>query len=996
MIPLELTLTDFRSYRGPETIDFRGLRRACIIGQNGAGKSTIITAMLWALYGKSQVPKNGDLVRRGADSAVVELTFEADGQLYRIEREVKASGSTKARLFHVDDGEEIITEGVRNVSGWIDNNLRLNYDTTINASVILQGKSDRFSTMTPAERKQFLSEVLGLSICEKIASLARSRMRDFETRADMKTSEIERFDEQLTELTDAPSQLKTAETEVQKAVEEEKEANKTLAEIRERKSAIDGVINEIKFLEERERAANRDIAETKAVIEEARNRRVALKKLIDRADEIEAGWEKLQKLREEREKLNAAKSRKLELLGEISNIESEIERWRKDIEMEIGRLRESRKGIAGQIADIDKFLSQEEAIRKRYAELLDARKAFDSLEKSREEAGAIAKRIDALNVEIEKQKTAIDSTLKEKRNTLSQMKLEDVGRLENELMQIGSELEKLPKLREKRDALKEEGTVANARIESLSAEVGQIENIIVEEKEKIALLKKGQSSNCPLCGQSLDEAHREKVIDDIHIEIEVKEKRLAEIGSEVKSLESRRKGLRNQYRELDAEIKNLEKLTEKRAESKSRIENAIALKAQYESLQREITELEKRLNEEDFATEVRMEIARMQEKLDAKKIPDELYETARKRVEKLSDSEFQVKRIAEEKEKKADLKDRALGIEKEIEKLNIKLESGEEIADKKTRLESLQKELDSIIFDSEQLNQTENEIKVCGKFEEEYIALKAARKDDEELANRIEMHQEKLADIEEKVASYRTRIEEKRDGLPSIESLAEELEKAEDIYCEASERHRAAAVEFSQAKARVETLEKLKTQKSSAKSEKKKFDSEARLHRLLGEAMGKNGVPAFVIANALPEIEREADRLLSLLTGDEMSLKLNTSKGEKDNDTLEVHITTPTGESGYENFSGGEAFRLDFALRVALSRFLARGGGGISTLIIDEGFGTQDDEGLALLAEALRAIEEEFDLILTITHLERFKEEFDQVIEVTKTPGEGSIAKVYA
>lgn len=996
MIPLELAMTDFRSYRGPEIIDFRGLRRACIIGPNGAGKSTIITAMLWALYGKSQVPKNADLVRRGADSGSVKLIFEADGETYRIEREVKSSGSTKAWLYHVDGGEELITEGVRNVSGWIDNNLRLNYDTTINASVILQGKADRFSTMTPAERNQFLSEVLGLSICEKIASLARSKARDREARADMKSAEIERLDEQLAGLSGAEKQLEVAKNELLAAEKAEKSANEALAQIREHKNKIESVIGEIRLLEERKNAAQQDITEIKGSIEEAKKRQQKLQELLERTDEIEQGWEKLQNLREEREKLNLAKSRRLELQGEISRIQTEIERRRKAIELEIERLSEARKGIAGQMADIDKLLAKEETIHRRYAELLDARKALESLNESREAARALSKKIDALKADIDRQQAKIETTLSEKRKVLAHLKVEDIAQLEKRLYEFESRLKYLPVVREKRDTLKEQGTTANARIKALDNEREQIKDAVADDQEKIALLKKSESSRCPLCGQSLDAEHRGKVVSDIQNEITTKRARIDEIAKEIQTLKDKINKLREQWKTISAEIEELEEVTEKRAELKARLKAAKTAKTEYAELEKNIYTLEKQLANEDFAGQLRSEVAQLREKLAEKKIPDDLFESAQKRVEKLADSEFQVKQLSEEKEKMITLQNRMKETEGKIEGLKKKLEKGEEIADKNASLNNLRKELDSIVFDHDKLNRTEAEIKVFEKFEEQYHALKAARKDNKELADRIKAQEKKLSEIGEKASRFRSEIEQKREGLPSIEKLQDDLQKAEKAYREASERHREAAVEFSQAKARVEEYEKLNRQKSEAKSDKADFESEARLHRLIGEAMGKSGVPAFVITNALPEIEREADRLLSLLTGDEMSLRLTSSRDDDQSDKLEVHISTPTGESGYENFSGGEAFRLDFALRVALSRFLARGGGGISTLIIDEGFGTQDNEGLALLAEALRAIEDEFDMILTITHLERFKEEFDQVIEVTKLPGKGSIAKVFS
>ena len=86
-------------------------------------------------------------------------------------------------------------------------------------------------------------------------------------------------------------------------------------------------------------------------------------------------------------------------------------------------------------------------------------------------------------------------------------------------------------------------------------------------------------------------------------------------------------------------------------------------------------------------------------------------------------------------------------------------------------------------------------------------------------------------------------------------------------------------------------------------------------------------------------------------------------------------------------FSGGESFRIDFALRIALSKLLAwRAGAPMPTLFIDEGFGTQDPEGRDRVLEVIRSIEPEFQRILVITHMEEVKEAFPVRIEVTRTP----------
>ncbi|HSO27470.1 MAG TPA: SbcC/MukB-like Walker B domain-containing protein, partial [Anaerolineales bacterium] len=88
----------------------------------------------------------------------------------------------------------------------------------------------------------------------------------------------------------------------------------------------------------------------------------------------------------------------------------------------------------------------------------------------------------------------------------------------------------------------------------------------------------------------------------------------------------------------------------------------------------------------------------------------------------------------------------------------------------------------------------------------------------------------------------------------------------------------------------------------------------------------------------------------------------------------------------YEMFSGGEAFRVNFAIRLALSEVLAqRAGARLQTLVIDEGFGSQDELGRQRLIEAINMVRSDFEKILVITHIDELKNQFPTRIEVEKS-----------
>jgi exonuclease SbcC len=165
----------------------------------------------------------------------------------------------------------------------------------------------------------------------------------------------------------------------------------------------------------------------------------------------------------------------------------------------------------------------------------------------------------------------------------------------------------------------------------------------------------------------------------------------------------------------------------------------------------------------------------------------------------------------------------------------------------------------------------------------------------------------------------------------------------------------------------------------------------------LREAFGKRGVPTMVIETAVPEVEREANRLLGEMSGGRMRLRMETQRETKTGearDTLEIKISDELGTRAYEMYSGGEAFRINFAIRIALSKLLARRAGArLRALFIDEGFGTQDAAGRERLISAIQSVQNDFDRILVITHLDELRDAFPARIEVTKTPG-GSQVRV--
>ena len=177
----------------------------------------------------------------------------------------------------------------------------------------------------------------------------------------------------------------------------------------------------------------------------------------------------------------------------------------------------------------------------------------------------------------------------------------------------------------------------------------------------------------------------------------------------------------------------------------------------------------------------------------------------------------------------------------------------------------------------------------------------------------------------------------------------------------------------------------------------KKYDYEMQQYQLISTALGKDGIQALLIEDAIPEIEYEANRILAKLTDNQAQLSIESLRDLKSGgtkETLEIKISDGIGIRPYEMFSGGEAFRIDFALRIALSKILARKAGTpLQTLIIDEGFGSQDEEGLHAIIDALYAIQADFEKIIIVSHIAHMRDQLPVQFLISKGPN-GSLVTI--
>ena len=330
------------------------------------------------------------------------------------------------------------------------------------------------------------------------------------------------------------------------------------------------------------------------------------------------------------------------------------------------------------------------------------------------------------------------------------------------------------------------------------------------------------------------------------------------------------------------------------------------------------------------------------------------------------------------------------------------LVEGSYLSDEKRNLASLDNELKALGYDESAHARARAEESKLRAVEREFQTLEKARASVVGIKRELTALEKDKAGLEEEVKSrsvvvesMRKELSHKQEDLPDLGKLESDLEK---MRLEENNLRG----EVGRAQQMVDVLEAQRKRKADFSGQVEALNRRVAQLKMLETAFGKDGVPALLIEQALPEIEMQANELLDRLSDGRMSVSFATEREFKDKkredkrQTLDILISDATGSREYELFSGGEAFRINFAIRLALSRVLAgRAGARLQTLVIDEGFGSQDEEGRQRLIEAIRLVSRDFAKILVITHLDELKDAFDSRIIVTKADG-GSRVEVFA
>lgn len=698
----------------------------------------------------------------------------------------------------------------------------------------------------------------------------------------------------------------------------------------------------------------------------------------------------------------------------------------------------------------DEFTLKPPAERKQIlAEILDL-SYYDTLEqRAREQMRAEERSVQALSLLLEDLEEQLST--RKRQTQILQAAQETVEQSQSEVTQRQRELTQLRQQITQLEAAARQAEELGQRLRQLEQEMARLAQRIAQQKTRIAeaqaLLERGpeikaqyqrllqlrdqNEAMAQAAGQLLalskQQRDLEQTIDQARnqytTEREVLRRSLAEIEKRLKerpAIENRLAGLQQalaSLREKEARHKALlQQIQEQMGEER-------ALKTECQRLRQEMEQLEEKLN---LLAESTTHCPLCQsllgpEEYDHIRLSYEtqgqekraMYRRRESRIRQLegqlSDLRGEQRKLEQELKRTRTLERQQAALEKEQQELaqlteeqeskNQRLTEIETIlaerayaTEERDALKTLRQRMSDLHYDHDEHQALQQELAQLRPVEEAHRRLQAGHEN-------LKAEQERLEELQETWQRRQDQAKAEGDRLADLETQVEELPKlgqqrheAEQALQSAQEALAQARLSLGGAQRELERLQEVEQTWEKKKQAHQQAAERQGIYEDLVSALGKRGVQAMLIETAVPEIEREANELLQQMTGGEMTLQLAmqraTKQGSSMIETLDINISDLHGTRPYESYSGGEKFRINFALRIALSRLLARrAGASLQTLVIDEGFGTQDAQGRERLVEAINTVQDEFAKILVITHIQELKELFPARIEVQKTSG---------
>lgn len=1010
MIPLSLSLQNFLSYgENVPPLEFSGFHVACISGRNGHGKSALLDAITWALWGEARkagrdrFPNDG-LLRIGATEMRVDFEFRLEADRYRVTRSFRKTGKSattrlELQIFSPETGGyKALSEGdaVRKTQARIDALLCMTYPTFINSAFLLQGRADEFTRCKASQRKALLSDILGLSHYDALAARARERMRERDiarATAQAKADAIAQTVEKRGEFVARRDEIETRRSEVERDLASAAERSDALREIRTQRERHRAERDALQADASRLEA---DMRETRAERETVEKDVATYRAILDKRDAITSAVENHRAVQREDADLQKKFHALRPLEHRVAELDQKIADQRHEVERRLGEWEVRVERAETELRETETLLADRQTIQAQVEALHRAREQDRDWEALRENRAHAERSIRDLERQLESTRADLQVSI----NTCAQQ-LQQTDAVASDLearretrQKLSARAEHIQALEARCTEIRNQGNALNIQLKTDSDRLETLRQTHADIAQQRQTLQSVRDASCPLCGSDLDQAHRAEASAKLSNQLRDQHAQIAQLESAIQKAEAQRERYRRDYQDLKNQLAQTEDAAQPLAQAEAAVKESERAAQTRETLTARLADLKAQLREQTENSAEARALSDARSALENLAYDPAEHRTLREKLKALEsvegrNAQLQVARERREK------------ILAELPESRQKRDLAQQwLTDKKyapneqQEREQVQSRIRALNYDAEHHRQLAQQLADLGDAPAQYERLQSAQRDCENAQARLAAAADRLTHLTARHGQTQRRLAELAEAITRAEAALKEADAIEKTIAALGAKRDHLLQRHAALQSQIEHCDSLRAEQDAVKKEINSSNRDIRIYRELITAFGKDGIQALIIEQAIPELEEEANRILARLTDNRTQIALESLRDLKTggtSETLDIKISDELGERNYELYSGGEAFRIDFSIRIALSKLLARRTGTrLRTLVIDEGFGTQDAEGLDHLVEAIQAISSDFEKILIITHVESLKQAFPVRIEVTKYPDQGS------
>ncbi|MBD2566788.1 exonuclease subunit SbcC [Anabaena lutea] len=997
MIPVQLILKNFLSYRDA-TLDFGGLHTACICGSNGAGKSSLLEAITWAIWGESRATVEDDVIYSGAKEVRVDFTFHNNQQKYRVIR-TRLRGGNSILEFQIETpaGFRPLTgKGVRATQDVIIQHIKLDYDTFINSAYLRQGRADEFMLKRPNERKEILAELLKLNQYDELEERAKDSFKKYKFRIEDLERSLEGIKTQLQQREITKTQRAELETQLNNLQQMQALDNIQLQSLQVVQHQHQNWEQQLSFVRQQYQNLSQDCDRLHQDQLAAKSQLADLQAILSQTAEIKAGYSQYQSLRSQEEVFAAKFEQHTRATGLQQQQQKQLNKQIQEIERQLQQAEAQLEALEQQEREIQQTLTKSSEVEAALAQLATARNHLTNLDQLQMQVNPLLQQRATLQSQLDRTHAGLLARLEQLQNTENQLQNQHrrQPQLQQAVMDVGVQIEALEKKRVYLQRVQEKGQERRHFIERLQAHQRDYEKLLSELEQKLQMLQ-NPNALCPLCERPLDEHHWNRVIEKTQLEYDDTQGQFWVVREQMAVSDKEIQVLRQEYRDISQQLSAYDALREKRGQLAAQLQATTDIQTQLQQISLEKEHLERSL-QGNYAPEKQAELQQLDQYLQQLNYSEQDHALARSEVERWRWAEIKQGQIKEAIKRQTKLAARKPELQTNIAQLKSRIQEEQTDSDIAKQIEALTEEIAELNYSAEEHNRLRQAVRELQSWHLRYQQLLSAQEQYPQL-------QTKLQDL---ATSQQSRLAERQNFAAQIDAIVEQLKATANPIAQIQVLEQQLAIRRRELDEKIaklgrleqmaHQLEMLQSQYEQEQEQLQACKQQQRVYQELAQAFGKNGIQALMIENVLPQLEAETNQLLSRLSANQLHVQFVTQKAGRSGksskknakliDTLDILIADARGTRAYETYSGGEAFRINFAIRLALAKLLAqRAGAALQLLIIDEGFGTQDGEGCDRLIAAINAIATDFACILTVTHMPHLKEAFQARIEVNKT-----------